>query len=86
MNRVTDGTSRRDFMRGVGATLAGIATAKSTLAEALQELGTPSENWRFDGGYWARVREQFVMPEGFAYMNTGRLGSTPRPVLNVLTH
>ena len=71
-------------MRGVGATVAGIATAKSALAEALQELGTPSENWQFDGGYWAKVREQFVMPEGFAYMNTGRLGSTPKPVLDAL--
>ena len=84
MSRVTNGTSRRDFMRGVGVTFAGIATAKSAVAKALQELGTPSEDWRFDGGYWAKVREQFVMPEGFAYMNTGRLGSTPKPVLDAL--
>ena len=79
MSQATSGTSRRDFMRGVGATVAGIATAKSALAKSLQELDTPSENWRFDGGYWAKVREQFVMPEGFAYMNTGRLAMYPWP-------
>lgn len=78
--------SRRDFMRGLGVTLAGVGATRSAVAQAIEQIGEPSENWRFDGGYWARVREQFVMPEGFAYMNTGRLGSTPKPVLDALMH
>ena len=73
--------TRRDSMSGVD----DIAMAKSAFASAIKQLATGAEDWRLDGGYWAKVREQFVMPEGFAYMNTGRLGSTPRPVLDLLT-
>ena len=44
MNAEKEGTSRRAFLRGMSATLAGMAAAKSAVAEALQELGPPSEN------------------------------------------
>src|SRR5262249_4175733 len=75
--------SRRSLLTG-GATLAGIAAVKAAFAQSMQKLGTPSDYWRFDGGYWARVREQFMTPEGFAYMNTGTLGPTPRPISDAL--
>ena len=75
--------SRRHFLTA-GATLAGIAAAKATFAQSVQKLGPPSENWRFDGGYWARVRQQFMMQEGFGYLNTGTLGPTPKPVYDAL--
>src|SRR5712692_1554352 len=75
--------SRRSFLTG-NATLAGIAAVQAAFAQSVQKLGTPSDNWRFDGGYWARVREQFMTPEGFAYMNTGTLGPTPRPIFDAL--
>ena len=75
--------SRRGLLTG-GGTLAGLAAAKLAFAQAVQKMGPPSENWRFDGGYWARIRSQFMMPEGFAYLNTGTLGPTPKPVYDAM--
>jgi selenocysteine lyase/cysteine desulfurase len=75
--------SRRGLLTG-GGTLAGLTAAKLTFAQAVQKMGPPSENWRFDGGYWARIRSQFMMPEGFAYLNTGTLGPTPKPVYDAM--
>src|SRR5262245_34093853 len=73
--------SRRGFL---GGTLAGLSAAKIAFAQSVQKLGSPTDNWRFDGGYWARVRSQFMMQEGFAYLNTGTLGPTPKPVYDAM--
>jgi selenocysteine lyase/cysteine desulfurase len=37
-----------------------------------------------DGGYWEKVRSQFLLEDGFAYLNTGTLGPTPKPVVNAM--
>jgi selenocysteine lyase/cysteine desulfurase len=37
-----------------------------------------------DGGYWEKVRKQFMLEEGFAYLNTGTLGPTPTVVVKAL--
>ena len=76
--------SRRHFMHTVSATLAGIAAAKTAFAQSLASMGAPTDDARFDGGYWARVRAQFMMPDGFGYLNTGRLAATPRPVFDAM--
>src|SRR5262245_19471978 len=81
-------SSRRGFVRelmgGAAATLTGIAAAKASFAQAVEQLGKPADDWRFDGGLWARVREQFMMPEGFGYLNTGTLAPTPKPVYDAM--
>jgi len=33
-----------------------------------------------DEGYWEKIRQQFLMEEGFAYLNNGTVGPTPGPV------
>ncbi len=38
----------------------------------------PDEN---DPAFWDRVRDQFYLPRGEAFFNTGTLGAIPRPVL-----
>jgi selenocysteine lyase/cysteine desulfurase len=76
--------SRRHFMHTVSATLAGIAAAKTAFAQSLASMGAPTDDARVDGGYWARVRAQFMMPDGFGYLNTGRLAATPRPVFDAM--
>jgi selenocysteine lyase/cysteine desulfurase len=38
-----------------------------------------------DDGYWAKVRSKFMLEDGFAYLNTGTLGPTPRPVFEAMT-
>jgi isopenicillin-N epimerase len=79
--------SRRQFLGRLAAgSTAGIVTlghTKSLFAQALGMVrpGGDAENeWKDDGGYWERVRRQFMLEEGFAYLNTGTLGPTPRPV------
>lgn len=64
--------------------MAGIAAAQAAFAQSLQQLGAPTDNWRFDGGFWARVRNQFMLPEGFAYLNTGTLAPTAKPIFDTL--
>lgn len=76
-----DALSRRGFLRGFKAgasaavTLAGIKTA---LAQSVQWTA----DWKVDRGYWEKVRNDFHIEKGFAYMNTGTLGATPGPVLS----
>lgn len=76
--------SRRDFVRDVTATLTGIAAAKTAFAQTMGQLGTPSDDWRSDTGYWGKIKEQFMMEPAFGYLNTGRLGPTPKPVFDAL--
>jgi len=75
--------SRRGFLSG-GATLAGVTAAKTAFAQSLQNLDASTENWRFDDGFWGRVRSQFMLQDGFGYLNTGTLGPTPKPVYDAM--
>jgi isopenicillin-N epimerase len=79
----TSQLSRRGFLSG-GATLAGVTAAKTAFAQSLQNLGASTENWRFDDGFWGRVRSQFMLQDGFGYLNTGTLGPTPKPVYDAM--
>ena len=84
--------SRRSFFSGA---LGGSAVVASTLtqakvafAQSIQGLSADAKHARAgletDDGYWAKVRKHFMMEEGFAYLNTGTLGPTPRPIVNAL--
>jgi hypothetical protein len=79
--------SRRNLlgaMTGGSALAAALANVKAGFASTLEPLGaaaeTPAAGWREDGGYWGRIRQQFMLEDGFAYLNTGTLGPAPRPV------
>lgn len=85
--------SRRAFLgrlaAGSAAGAVSLAHAKTAFAATLLPLqrsaaaAAPGE-WRDDGGFWAKVRQQFMLEEGFAYMNTGTLGPTPRAVYEAM--
>ncbi|HUQ90285.1 MAG TPA: aminotransferase class V-fold PLP-dependent enzyme [Bryobacteraceae bacterium] len=85
-----DDSSRRGFLRGFSggssvAAAASLLQAKAAFAQSVKDLGKSyQEDWREDGGYWAKVRKQFLMEDGFAYLNTGTLGPTPAPVLKAM--
>lgn len=85
-------SSRRGFMRRIartsGALASTLAATKAVFAQRLQSVrpdadGTEAQSG-MDGGYWAKVRKQFMLEDGFAYLNTGTLGPTPRPVCEAM--
>ena len=71
------------FMGGSAVAATTLTQVKQTYAAALQAVAPP-ETWRHDEGYWEKVRKQFMLEPGFAYLNTGTLGPTPRPVYDAL--
>jgi selenocysteine lyase/cysteine desulfurase len=82
--------SRRNFFNGMfGAsalTASTLTEVKVAFAQSVQKLSEhkPRNGWDSDDGYWAKVREQFMLEPGFAYLNTGTLGPTPRPVVTAM--
>lgn len=91
MQSVHSDLSRRDFLgRFAGGSAAAMMTmgqAKMLFAQALHAVRPAAgveHDWSADGGYWEKVRKQFMLEEGFAYLNTGTLGPTPRPVWEVM--
>jgi selenocysteine lyase/cysteine desulfurase len=79
--------SRRHWLgRFIGGAAAAttLTQVKQSYAAAMQAVA-PLPNWRNDDGYWEKVRKQFMLEPGFAYLNTGTLGPTPRPVYDALT-
>lgn len=58
--------------------------AKATPVLRADKLDWPTIN---DPRYWSWIREQFLMPAGEAYFNTGTLGARPRQVVDaVISH
>src|SRR4029453_10201195 len=82
--------SRRGFFNGMfsasALTVTTLTEVKTAFAQSVQKLGEqkPRNGWDSDDGYWAKVRDQFMLEPGFAYLNTGTLGPTPRPVLTAM--
>jgi isopenicillin-N epimerase len=79
--------SRRNFLgqaapmaAAAGLTLSGVRAA---FAQAVQPLSA-QRGWEVDEGYWDKVRRQFRIEDGLAYLNTGTLGATPGPVLDAM--
>jgi selenocysteine lyase/cysteine desulfurase len=84
--------SRRSFFRGLVRTSAAAACTltevKMGFAQAVQKLsadGNDHGGWETDRGYWEKIRKQFMLEEGFAYLNTGTLGPTPKLVVDALS-
>lgn len=76
--------TRRHFLSTIAtpALLLGAAPALRTLAESGSfQPGLLAD----DSAVFAAAREQFLIPEGVAYCNTGTLGASPRQVVEALT-
>lgn len=76
--------TRRHFLSTMAAPalLLGAAPAFRTLAESGSfQPGLLAD----DAAVFAAAREQFLIPEGVAYCNTGTLGASPREVVEALT-
>ena len=83
--------SRRSFFRDIarGSAIAcTLAEVKNAFGQSVQKLAGDAAASRggleTDGGYWEKVRQQFMLEEGFAYLNTGTLGPTPKLVVKAL--
>jgi selenocysteine lyase/cysteine desulfurase len=72
--------SRRRFIARSGGAVASLAAVKAAFADTVNRMAEPSPAWRTDDGYWAKMRERFLLEPGFAYLNNGTVGPTPVPV------
>lgn len=88
MERSQGGFSRRDFLArlATGSTVAalGLSDTRAAFARTLESVRSAGADGPEAGGYWEKVRKQFILEDGFAYLNTGTLGPTPRPVLQAM--
>jgi isopenicillin-N epimerase len=72
--------SRRKFFARTTAAFASVASVKAAFADTITQLSSPKPAWRTDEGYWAKMRERFMLEDGLAYLNNGTVGPTPVPV------
>lgn len=83
--------SRRGFFQnflGGSTAAASMLQVRAAFAQSIGEIRQGAEAWRedwhYDGGFWEKVREKFLLEKGFTYMNNGTLGPTPRPVYEAM--
>jgi len=74
---------RRQFFHTMGALAGGMLVSKPSFASSrkkdlVSSLGKATSEEMF----WRLVREQFIFPRDYAYMNTGGIGAMPAVVLN----
>lgn len=79
-------TSRRRFLQQcfAGAAVAAAPTACRRPGPGSNTAPNFAQAWRSattDGQRWRIVRDQFLLEPGYAYLNTGGLGPTPRTVI-----
>jgi selenocysteine lyase/cysteine desulfurase len=80
---------RRAFM--VSLTSAGlvssgkVAAAGSPIGQGLRTLADELDAAGDDRARWGRVRREFALHPGIAYLNTGTLGACPRVVLSAVS-
>jgi selenocysteine lyase/cysteine desulfurase len=79
---------RRAFFRGLTALGLWPLTGTPGLAFEPQDApaagGFQNEVGGDDPRYWSWIRQQFSIPPGEAYFNTGTLGACPRPVMDAV--
>ena len=82
-------TDRRGFLKQCVAGAAVVTAGPAAYAQSGRGSDATSfaEAWRSapDGDErWQVVRDQFLLEPGYAYLNTGGLGPSPRPVISAL--
>ncbi len=74
---------RRDFFKTAATGTLSLALLKKSRAATLDSLGNElAKNSYHERAFWQFVREQFILPEDYAYFNTGGLGASPTVVLD----
>jgi selenocysteine lyase/cysteine desulfurase len=74
---------RKDFLKGTGALVGGLALSRKLPAADLPGLLRDAAA-RGDEFYWDVIRDQFLLDPDWTYLNFGGLGASPLPVLNSL--
>ena len=71
--------SRRRFFARAGTAFPSVAAVKAAFADTVKQIAdTPA--WHTDDGYWAKVRQHFLLEKELGYLNNGTVGPTPGPV------
>ena len=74
---------RRHFINSVALLSGGILIpAKKAAGISDNTFEGLSKNYPDEETFWKTVREQFIFPEDYAYLNTGGIGAVPALVLN----
>ena len=93
VGRQVTSVSRRRFLGGTMAALAGGLSGASIASPALSLSAAGGQSWRerirpsgaLDDAYWQRVRREFNLVDDISYMNNGTMGPIPRPVVEAQT-
>ena len=93
VGRQVTSVSRRRFLGGTMAALAGGLSGASIASPALAFSAAGGQSWRerirpsgtLDDAYWQRVRREFNMADEMRYMNNGTMGPMPKPVVEAQT-
>jgi selenocysteine lyase/cysteine desulfurase len=84
---MSEPVSRRSFLGKAAPVTATAGFSYSGIRAAFAQSVMPLTTWRgwnVDDGFWDKVRREFRIEEGLAYMNTGTVGATPGPVLEAM--
>jgi selenocysteine lyase/cysteine desulfurase len=69
---------RRRFLKTVGGALGAVILAPSLeLETSAASFGRACACAEDERNFWRLVRKQFLLPQGYAYLNTGGLGASP---------
>jgi isopenicillin-N epimerase len=72
------------LLRGAANAALTFEVVKGAFAQSVQSIVENGKTLRVDEGYWDMIREQFLLEEGFAYLNNGTVGPTPGPVYKAM--
>ncbi len=73
--------NRNQFLTTLGTLTGGTLLARPALADCLLP-GEQAKKITDETSFWKFVREQFLFPEDYSYLNTGGIGAVPLLVLN----
>jgi selenocysteine lyase/cysteine desulfurase len=69
---------RRHFFKSIGGLASGLFfTGGMPVFSSLSSFRSACRNTPIDEKFWKLVRKQFLLPENYAYLNTGGLGTSP---------
>ena len=81
---------RRKFFQSLGLAAGSLAFFRETFGSPQQAMASLRRSMETEdpGGerFWYVVRNQFLLPDDYAYMNTGGLGASPYVVLENVQH